>query len=85
MINNLDRKQNRVAKLNNSKWTSIEKLNGWRHYEVLNINKKDDLIELFAICDKSIKVFCKKSDLKNKGLWIRGWTAKDQKEKLPSM
>jgi len=23
-----------------SKWTSIEKLNGWMHYEVLNVFKK---------------------------------------------
>ena len=43
------------------------------------------MIELFAICDKSKKVFCKKSDLKNKELWTRGWRAKDAKETLPSM
>ena len=85
MISNLDKKQNRISKLDKSKWTSLKKLNGWRHYEVLNINKKDDMIELFAICDKSKKGFCKKSDLKNKELWTRGWRAKDAKETLPSM
>jgi len=73
MINNLDRKQNRVSNLENSKWTSIRKLKGWRHFEVLNINNKKNEVELFAVCDKSKKVIVKKSDLKKKNSWIRGW------------
>ena len=73
MINNLDRKQNRVSNLENSKWTSIRKLKGWRHFEILNINNKQNEVELFAVCDKSKKVIVKKSDLKKKKSWIRGW------------
>ena len=73
MTNNLDGKQNRVSNLDNSKWTSIRKLKGWRHFEVLTINNKKNEVELFAVCDKSKKVIIKKSDLKNKKFWIRGW------------
>ena len=32
-----------------SKWTSLKKLNGWKHYEVINIDKKSNKIELFAV------------------------------------
>ncbi len=82
MINNLDKKQNRITKLNNSKWTSLKKIEGWRHYEVLNINKNEGLVELFAVCDKSKKIIVKKSDLKNKQSWVRGWNHKDESKIL---
>ena len=35
--------------------------------------------------EKPIIISDKKSDLKNKELWTRGWRAKDAKETLPSM
>ena len=52
MINNYDKKYNKIVKLEKSKWTSIKKVHGWKHYEVKNIDKKNNLIELFYICDK---------------------------------
>ena len=73
MRNNLDKKYNRIFKLDKSKWTSLKKLNGWRHYEVLNIDKKNNKIELFAVCEKSKRIIVKKEDLKNKRFWLRGW------------
>ena len=73
MRSNLDKKYNRVFKLERSKWTSVKKLNGWRHYEVLNIDKKNNKIELFAVCEKSKRIIVKKEDLKNKRFWLRGW------------
>tara|TARA_A100001015_G_C14891367_1_gene672549 strand:- start:903 stop:1127 length:225 start_codon:yes stop_codon:yes gene_type:complete len=73
MINKYDIKFNRTTKLQGSKWTSLKKLNGWRHYEVININKKEDSIELFAICDSDERAFINKNELKNKEIWKRGW------------
>ena len=73
MRSNLDKKYNRLSKLDKSKWTSLKKLNGWRHYEVINIDKKNNKIELFAVCEKSKRIIVKKEDLKNKRFWIRGW------------
>ena len=73
MRSNLDKKYNRISKLDKSKWTSLKKLNGWRHYEVINIDKKNNKIELFAVCEKSKRIFVKKEDLKNKKFWLRGW------------
>ena len=76
MISDYDKKYNRVSKLEKSKWTSLKKLNGWKHYEVINIDKKSNKIELFAVCEKEKRVIVKKEDLKNKSLWVRGWDSK---------
>ena len=76
MISNYDKKYNRVSKLYKSKWTSLKKLNGWKHYEVINIDKQNNKIELFAVCQKEKRVLVKKEELKNKNLWLRGWDSK---------
>ena len=73
MINNYDKDFNKISKLENSKWTSLKKLNGWKHYEVINVNKKSNQIELFAVCEKEIRVIVKRDDLQNKQIWKRGW------------
>ena len=69
MISRYDKNHNRISKLGRSKWTSLEKLNGWKHYEVIEIDKKNDKVELFAVCDRVKRVFVKTKDLKNKALW----------------
>ena len=73
MINKYDKAYNKISKLKKSKWTSLKKLNGWKHYEVININKKSNQIELFAVCEKEIRVIVKRDDLQNKQIWKRGW------------
>ena len=73
MINNYDKEFNKISKLENSKWTSLKKLNGWKHYEVINVNRKNNEIELFAVCEKEIRVIIKIDDLQNKQIWKRGW------------
>ena len=35
-----------------SKWTSVNSVNGWRHYEVSEFNSKKNIFKLFAVCDK---------------------------------
>ena len=73
MINNYDKKHNRISNLEKSKWTSIKKLNGWKHYEVLNVNKKRGIVELFPPCEAKTHIFINKEVLKDKKLWKRGW------------
>ena len=48
-----------MHKLLNSKWTSIEKKNGWKHFQVKNVYKNKKSIELFAVCDKKISFIIK--------------------------
>ena len=76
MISDYDKKYNKVSKLDKSKWTSLKRLNGWKHYEVINIDKRNNKIELFAVCEKEKRVIVEKEDLMNKNLWVRGWDSK---------
>ena len=85
MISDYDKKYNRVSKLEKSKWTSLKRLNGWKHYEVINIDEKNNEVELFALCEKEKRVIVKKEELKNKSLWIRGWDSKMNKDKTSSL
>ena len=85
MISDYDKRYNRVSKLKKSKWTSLRKLNGWKHYEVINIDKKSNKIELFAVCEKEKRVIVKKEDLKNKSLWVRGWDSKVNEDNRSSL
>ena len=82
MINNLDRSFNKLSRLEKSKWTSLKKINGWSHYEVLNIDKKNNKIELFAVCEKEKRVTITQEQLKNKLIWRRGWEPKSSKSNL---
>ena len=82
MINNSDKVFNKLSSLLKSKWTSLKKINGWSHYEVLNVDKKNDKIELFAVCEKEKRVIVSKKDLKDKQIWIRGWKPKPGKNNL---
>ena len=54
MISDYDKKYNRVSKLEKSKWTSLKKLHGWKHYEVINIDKKGNKIERQKLSFKSL-------------------------------
>ena len=60
-----------------SKWTSINKINGWRHYEVLNVFKKKQKVEMFSVCERNMKVMIPIDDLKDKSKWLNGWVGKN--------
>ncbi len=62
-----------MKKLLHSKWTSVDKCNGWIHYQVRNvlINKKQ--VELYAVCKKSVSLITNVKDLRNKSRWLPGW------------
>ena len=59
--------------LERSKWTAVKKIQDWRHYEVLNINKKEQKVEMFSVCAKKIRIEVPFKDLKNQSKWISGW------------
>ena len=51
--------------LEQSKWTAVKKIKDWRHYEVLNINKKEQKVEMFSVCAKKIRIEVAFKDLKD--------------------
>jgi len=57
----------------NSKWTSKEQINGWKHYEVRIVFKKQKQLELFAVCDKNISIMVEIDEIKDKKKWSPGW------------
>tara|TARA_B100000700_G_scaffold271099_1_gene313707 strand:- start:148 stop:351 length:204 start_codon:yes stop_codon:yes gene_type:complete len=61
------------SKYLNSKWTSVKKLEGWRHYQVRNVLKKKKQLELFAVCDKKISFNIDMNEIKDRKKWIPGW------------
>ena len=56
-----------------TKWTSVKKINGWRHYEVGNFHKKNNILELFSVCDRNNSVMIDLNEIKDKAKWIPGW------------
>jgi tryptophan-rich hypothetical protein len=46
---------------------------GWRHFEVINVNKKTKELELFSVCKKKIKVTVNESDLQDRNKWLPSW------------
>ena len=56
-----------------SKWTSVKKLNGWKHYEVKNVFVKNKELEIFSVCDKEISLIIKIADLTNNKKCVTGW------------
>jgi|TARA_B100001094_G_C18002573_1_gene705970 tryptophan-rich hypothetical protein len=59
--------------LKNSKWTAMKKIKNWRHYEVINIFKKEKKVEMFSVCKKKIRIEVSFKDLKNQMKWQSGW------------
>jgi len=56
-----------------SKWTSINLIDGWRHYEIRNCDKEKKQFELFAVCDNSVTISIHINDLNDRKKWIPGW------------
>ncbi len=59
--------------LEHSKWTAVKKIKNWRHYEVLNINKKEQKVEMFSVCAKKNRTEVSFDDLKDSSKWLSGW------------
>ena len=81
-MNNSNKAFNELSRLEKSKWTSLKKINGCSHYVVLNVDKRFNKIELFAVCEEEKRVTVTKEQLKNKSFWIRGWESRSSKSNL---
>lgn len=56
--------------LQNSKCTAVKKIKDLRHYEVLNIDKKQQKVEMFSVCAKKNRVEVSFKDLKDDSKWL---------------
>jgi tryptophan-rich hypothetical protein len=58
-----------------SKWTAMQKTEGWRHFQVVNRKNQGQWVfaELVAACDPTVRFWMNARQLKNSELWKAGW------------
>jgi tryptophan-rich hypothetical protein len=58
-----------------SKWTARQKIDGWRHFQVVNRKNEGKWVfaELVASCDPTVRFWVNARVLKNRATWEAGW------------
>ncbi|UBF25358.1 TIGR02450 family Trp-rich protein [Kovacikia minuta CCNUW1] len=58
-----------------SKWTAQQKIEGWRHFQVVNRKNQGPWVfaELVSACDPSVRLWINARLLKERSLWQAGW------------
>ena len=72
---NVAQKTNKKSFELNSQWTAQSAIKGWRHYRITRIfyEEKEKTLELTGVCDNSVKVIAKQTELKSDDNWLPGW------------
>jgi tryptophan-rich hypothetical protein len=70
----MQRKQ-KFPHLVGSKWTANQKVDGWRHFQVVNRKNEGPWVfaELVAACDPNVRFWINAKLLKQRSLWQAGW------------
>jgi len=65
----------RYQKLVGSRWTSAVEVLGWRHFEVLALERRDGGYQarLAATCDAGARTYVSVSTLMDRAQWTPGW------------
>jgi len=58
-----------------SKWTSMQRTWGWRHFQVANRKNEDGFVfaELVASCDRDTRFWVNAKALRDRAQWRPGW------------
>jgi tryptophan-rich hypothetical protein len=61
----------------NSKWTSVEPVKGWRHYQVTDANFEHSPVQalMTSVCQSNISFWLSADNLKDRNVWMPGWKA----------
>jgi len=75
-----------MTKIIGSKWTSLERTLGWRHFRVREMQKIGKLTFLLmaATCDESAMLWIPVDVLRSRNAWASGWLQKQQLKELIS-
>ncbi len=60
----------------NANWTSIQKREDWFHYRISGRRRLEDgrlELELMAVCDREIRFWVPRAELRDQNLWTPGW------------
>ena len=68
-------KKQKYPHLLNSKWTSQKKIDGWRHFRVINRKNQSKWVyaEMVAACDPKVRFWINAQLLKDRSQWEAGW------------
>lgn len=64
-----------------SKWTAVQEVMGWRHFQVLNRQDRKGRIvfaELQSVCDPNVRFWINAQGLRNQQIWQSGWLSLDE-------
>lgn len=77
----MQRKQ-KFPHLIGSKWTARQKVEGWRHFQVVNRKNQGTWVfaELVAACDPEVRLWINAKLLKDRSLWQAGWQSLQEAE-----
>lgn len=67
-----------------SKWTSQQKMWGWRHFQVVNRKNQGAWVfaEMVAACDPTVRFWMNAMLLKDDSQWRSGWKSLQEQEEL---
>lgn len=67
-----------------SKWTAHQKVDGWRHFQVVNRKNQDKWVfaEMVAACDPNVRFWLNAKLLKDPSQWQPGWQSLQEIEEI---
>ena len=68
-------KKQKFPYLLGSKWTSQQKIDGWRHFQVINSKNQGKWVyaEMVASCDSQVTFWINAKLLQDRSTWQPGW------------
>ena len=84
LINNpsaiLMQKKQKFPYLVGSKWTAQQKVDCWRHFQVVNRKNENKWVfaEMVAACDPNVRFWLNAKLLKNASQWQAGWQSLEE-------
>jgi tryptophan-rich hypothetical protein len=69
-----------------SKWTARQKIDGWRHFQVVNRKNEGKWVfaEMVAACDPQVRFWVNAKVLNNRSTWEAGWKSLGERMGQPS-
>ncbi|MBE9018353.1 TIGR02450 family Trp-rich protein [Chroococcidiopsis sp. CCALA 051] len=77
-------KKQKFPYLVGSKWTSQQKMFGWRHFQVVNRKNQGKWVfaEMVAACDPEARFWINANLLKDRSQWLAGWQSLQEMAEL---
>ncbi|MGL4622967.1 MAG: TIGR02450 family Trp-rich protein [Chroococcidiopsis sp.] len=77
-------KKQKFPYLVGSKWTSQQKMFGWRHFQVVNRKNQGKWVfaEMVAACDPETRFWINANSLKDRSQWLAGWQSLQEMAEL---